>query len=101
MNFELCKIEKVALGGMKLVEKNGRRYLVAHTVTDEWFVTDEDCTHETGPLSEGELNNYEITCPVHGAVFDCRTGEAMGLPATEPLKIYKVKIKDNRVTIDI
>ena len=34
-------------------------------------------------LSEGDLIGKEITCPLHGAIFDVTTGEVLEGPAGE------------------
>jgi nitrite reductase/ring-hydroxylating ferredoxin subunit len=49
------------------------------------------CTHEEGPLSEGEVLGHEVTCPWHGAKFDIRTGEVLGPPAYEANALQRAR----------
>jgi len=46
------------------------------------YAIGDACTHRGGSLSEGSVEGTEVTCPLHGAVFDLATGEAKGPPAS-------------------
>lgn len=59
----------------------------------------DNCTHISGPLNEGELAGYVITCPWHLAQFDVRNGKVLRGPARQDLYSYPVKIKDNSVLL--
>jgi 3-phenylpropionate/trans-cinnamate dioxygenase ferredoxin component len=56
-----------------------------------FFAIDNACTHEEGPLAEGEIEGHEVACPWHGARFDVRTGKVLCAPAYEDLQRYKVR----------
>ena len=47
--------------------------------------------HAAIPLSEGDVGDGEIECYLHGSRFDLRTGEPLGLPATEPVAVYPAR----------
>ena len=64
---------ELPMGGKKLVEVDGRAIAVFN-VDGTLFAIDDVCTHDGGPLAEGELIGCEIECPRHGARFDVRTG---------------------------
>ena len=49
-------------------------------VDGNFFALSNACTHEEGPLAEGEILGHEAICPLHGAEFDIRTGEVLGPP---------------------
>jgi 3-phenylpropionate/trans-cinnamate dioxygenase ferredoxin subunit len=76
--------------------------LAAVRVNDEVFVVSDRCTHAEASLSEGEVDTDELTveCPRHGAAFDLRTGEALTLPATRPVRSYSVEIRGDEVWVD-
>ena len=61
-------------GSMLKVETNGKQ-IVLSMVEGKVYAIDEICTHEGGPLDEGELNGYDLKCPWHYAVFDVRNGK--------------------------
>jgi 3-phenylpropionate/trans-cinnamate dioxygenase ferredoxin subunit len=80
------------------VEVDGKPVCVAR-VGDEVFAVSNICTHSYAELSEGEVKNFSIECWLHGADFDLRTGEALTLPATEPLETFLVARDGNEITI--
>ena len=57
------------------------------------------CTHYSGPLGEGLCVDGQIRCPWHHAVFDLTTGEAVGGPALNPIKVYQPDERDGRVYV--
>lgn len=59
------------------------------------------CTHDGGPLGEGELVDSQIECPRHGARFDVKTGKALCLPAVLPVPTYKVEVRGDEVWIGV
>jgi 3-phenylpropionate/trans-cinnamate dioxygenase ferredoxin component len=61
----------------------------------------DECSHATVPLSEGEIDGCTIECWLHGSRFDLRTGRPIGLPATEPVPVYPVKIEGDDVLVAI
>tara|TARA_B100000315_G_C14015567_1_gene336504 strand:- start:44 stop:358 length:315 start_codon:yes stop_codon:yes gene_type:complete len=65
------------------------------------YAIENQCSHMNYPLSDGELNQYEIECIYHGAKFDIRNGEPTSLPATENIRTYEVVIKEEEVFICI
>jgi 3-phenylpropionate/trans-cinnamate dioxygenase ferredoxin subunit len=87
-------------GGKKLVEVDGRAIAV-FDVGGEFYAIDDVCTHDGGPLAEGDLEGYEIRCPRHGARFDVRTGKALCLPAFEPVATHNVEVRGNDVYVAI
>jgi len=59
------------------------------------------CSHQKKPLVNGRLRNCAITCPVHGAKFNLETGEALNLPATQPIPTYEVRVVDDWVEVKV
>jgi 3-phenylpropionate/trans-cinnamate dioxygenase ferredoxin subunit len=68
---------------------------------DEVFAIEDECSHAAVALSEGEVEDCTIECFLHGSRFDLRTGKPTGLPATEPVPVFPVKIDGDDVLIDI
>lgn len=64
---------------------------------DQWHVIEDVCTHDGQPLTNGPISDCAITCPRHTARFDLRTGKALCMPATEPIRVFKVEIRDDAV----
>ncbi len=66
---------------------------------DEVFAVRDECTHAAVPLSEGEVDGATIECWLHGSRFDLRTGAALNLPATAPVRTYPVRIHEGHVQV--
>ena len=61
---------------------------------------EDQCPHQSMPLSAGELCADEsIECPWHGARFDIRTGACRQGPATDPVRVFAVEVRDGQVII--
>lgn len=61
-------------GGLLGVDLNGNKIVLA-MVNGQVFAMDAICSHQGGPLEEGTLEGFNLTCPWHYAVFDVRTGK--------------------------
>jgi 3-phenylpropionate/trans-cinnamate dioxygenase ferredoxin subunit len=61
----------------------------------------DECSHAQIRLSEGDVGDGEIECYLHGSRFDLRTGEPIGLPATEPVPIYRCLVEGEDVLVDV
>lgn len=59
----------------------------------------DECTHESVPLSEGEVADHAIECWLHGSRFDLATGRALSRPATRPVAVYGVRIDGEDVLV--
>jgi len=86
---------------MGAFDLDGEMILVAN-VDGEWFAIGNTCSHAEASLSEGALDTEGCTvaCPLHGAVFDLRTGEALEFPAEEPVLAYLVTVEDDEVCVE-
>ena len=74
--------------------------LVIFNVNDHYYAIADLCTHDDGPLEDGELEAHEVMCPRHGARFDIRTGAALCLPATSPVPTYEVKVEGDVIYVE-
>ncbi|MBY0359062.1 MAG: non-heme iron oxygenase ferredoxin subunit [Candidatus Obscuribacterales bacterium] len=84
----------------KVFPLNGKRVLVAN-VDGVFYAIDDRCTHDNGPLGEGELCGSEVECPRHGARFDLRTGKALCLPAVGAVSTYKIDIREGDLYVGL
>lgn len=101
MEFQrVAKLTEIPDPGRLVVEIDDQ-LVVLLRVSGEVFAIDDVCTHDGGPLSEGELNDHTIACPRHGAKFDIRSGAALTMPATRPTKVHDVKVEGDDVFVRI
>ena len=99
--IEICKKEDVPLGQVKVFEAAGRRVAVCHVEEGSFYVVDDVCTHDDGPLGEGELFGNAIECPRHGARFDVRSGKVLALPAVTPICTYPIRTEGDAIQVEM
>lgn len=101
MSFtKVCATDDVAPGEMLRFEGGPEPILIAN-VDGEFFATQDTCTHEEWPLSEGFLEDGLIECSLHWAKFCARTGKAKTLPACVDLRTYPVRVEGDAVLVDL
>lgn len=93
-------IEEIPAGRVKLLLNEAEDLRIAVCNVDgEFYAIEDICTHDGGPLDQGDLEGDEIECPRHGARFNVRTGQATLMPAVMPVRTYPVKIEGDRVLV--
>ena len=68
-------------------------------IDDDYLCVADVCTHDGQPLGDGPIADGQITCTRHGARFDLTTGDALCMPATEPVAVYSVQIDDGQIRV--
>ena len=68
-------------------------------VEGEYYCIEDLCTHDGGPVAEGEIDGFSIECPRHGALFDIRDGSVLSMPAVVPIPTYEVRIEGDDILV--
>src|SRR5262245_53314506 len=97
---KVAKLHDVIEGQAKVFEAGDERVALCK-VDGTVFALADVCTHDGGPLGEGDLDGYEIICPRHGARFDVRTGAVLAFPAIMPVASYPVKVDGDDVYVQL
>jgi ferredoxin-NADP reductase/nitrite reductase/ring-hydroxylating ferredoxin subunit len=81
-------------GSLLKVEPEGKP-IVLSLVNGKVYALDAVCSHEGGPLEEGTLEGYNLTCPWHYAIFDVRNAKVSDQTvwATD-LNSYAVQVEE-------
>jgi len=95
-----CGLSELEEDTPKRVELDGTPVSVVKT-EGEVFAINDICSHANVSLSEGEVEDCQIECWLHGSSFDLRTGKPSGLPATRPVPVYPVQIEEGSVFVDV
>lgn len=102
------KCEYIAIGpdaelldGKRIFVEIDNLPIVVFRVGGELFAIADACSHDDGPLGDGDLNGHEIICPRHGARFDIRTGKALSLPAVLDITAYPVRVVTQQIEIGL
>ena len=100
---DVCKLAELPEGEMRLVEADGRKIGVFHCADGELLAIEDRCSHDDGPLAEGEFDAASCTveCPRHGSLFDLRTGKPRTLPAYRPVETFEVRVDDDEVKLEL
>ncbi|MGU7768640.1 non-heme iron oxygenase ferredoxin subunit [Burkholderia sp. MR1-5-21] len=75
------------------IEIAGRRiglFLIDQSV----YAIDDVCTHGQALLTDGEVEGYEVECPLHAGLFDVRSGKALTAPLSRDARVYATRIDD-------
>lgn len=96
--IRVAKLADVAPGAVIRVEAAGRA-IALYNLDGTLYATDEICSHAYASLAEGFLDGETIECPLHGATFSIKTGEALTPPAVEPLATYAVRVEGDDVLV--
>lgn len=67
-------------------------------INGQFYAISDVCTHDGGPLVEGNLDGEWVTCPRHGARFNIKTGKQT-MPAISPVPLFQVKIEGDDILI--
>jgi nitrite reductase/ring-hydroxylating ferredoxin subunit len=97
---KVATINEIPAGQAKKVTV-GNRQVALFNVDGTFYAIDNTCTHRGGPLSEGEVEGKEVTCPWHGARFDVSTGTHLSPPAPRDVASYKVQVVGEEVQVDV
>jgi len=93
-----CALSEIPDSGILSVEIDQDEIAIVRT-EGEVFAIRDWCSHAAVPLSEGEIYDHTVECWLHGSCFDLRTGQPTGLPATEPVPVYPIKIEGDDVYV--
>jgi 3-phenylpropionate/trans-cinnamate dioxygenase ferredoxin subunit len=98
----VCKSDELGEGERRLVEADGLKIGV-FKVAGELLAIEDRCSHDDGPLAEGELDAKACTveCPRHGSLFDLRNGKPKTLPAYAPVDTFEVRVEDGEIKLEV
>ena len=101
----VASVGEVPPGAARRVSVAGRT-IALFNLDGRFYALADRCPHEGGVLSLGALEGSRVSCPVHGAVFDLRTGRAVEPPAGETtlpadVRIYRTQVNGSEVEVEI
>ncbi len=96
----VCSTEELPAGERMFLEVDDQSIVLLNYGGDYYAIADL-CTHDDGPLGEGEIEDHEIICPRHGARFNIRTGEVLALPAITDIPVYPTRVVDGMIEIGL
>jgi len=97
---QLAPAGELPPGERMFVEIDGKPIVIFNLAGNLYAIGDV-CTHDDGPLGDGNLEGDDIVCPRHGARFDLRTGKVTSMPAVVDIPAYPVRVVDGKIEIGI
>ena len=108
MDLNQRKIEYIAVGSVNELHDGQRLFveiddasIVIMNIAGNYYAIADVCSHDDGPVGEGNIEGFEIICPRHGARFDIRTGKVISLPAFVDIPAYPVRLVGGQIEIGI
>ncbi len=98
--LEILPADQLPTGERIFIEVNGRSIVIIN-LAGLFYAIGDVCSHDGGPVGEGQIEGYEIICPRHGARFDIRNGKVTFLPAVEDIPAYPVRVVDGMIQIGL
>jgi len=96
----VAKTAELPPGAREVFEVDGL-YIAVFNVDGRYYAIEDRCTHDDGPLAEGDLDGYTIICPRHGARFDIRDGRVLSMPAVIPVPWFPVRVEGDEIQIGL
>jgi 3-phenylpropionate/trans-cinnamate dioxygenase ferredoxin subunit len=97
----VCAVDDLPTLGAVQAEIAGQKIAIVRDSAGDIHAIDDTCSHANVSLSEGDVEDGEIECWLHGSRFDLRSGKPTGLPATSPIAVYPVKIDGDDVFVSV
>lgn len=94
----VAKTAEIPPGEREIFDVEGY-YIAVFNVNGTYYAIEDRCTHDDGPLVEGDLDGYEIACPRHGARFDIRTGKVLSMPAVVDVPWFPVRVEGDDIQV--
>ena len=95
---KVASLSELSSGEMKMVTLGEEDILLAN-VDGKIHAVSDLCSHADASLSDGYIEEGEVECPLQGSRFNLTTGEALNLPADEPLKVYEIKVEGDDIFV--
>jgi 3-phenylpropionate/trans-cinnamate dioxygenase ferredoxin subunit len=87
--------------GQRLFIEIDETPIVILNIAGNYYAVADVCSHDDGPVGEGNIEGFEIICPRHGARFDIRSGKALALPAFVDIPAFPVRVVGDQIEIGI
>jgi cell fate regulator YaaT (PSP1 superfamily)/nitrite reductase/ring-hydroxylating ferredoxin subunit len=76
--MQLGPASELAAGAMKVEDLGGPKVAIFN-VDGVLHAISNECGHQGGPLGEGKLEGFSVTCPWHGWKYDVTTGHCLSV----------------------
>lgn len=79
----------------------GSNEIAIYNLAGKFFATDDICTHAYASMADGFIEDGIVECPLHAGRFEIATGKALGVPVTQDLKVFKLRVDGDSIYVDV
>ena len=90
----------IPIGQLRAFQAGHTRIVIGNS-GDGYFALADECSHDSAPISDGNLVGNNIVCPRHGAKFDIHTGAVTGPPAVIGIDKYELRIEGEDILVKV
>jgi nitrite reductase (NADH) small subunit len=94
--IKVAEVKDIPPGDSKCVSCGNER-IALFNVDGEFYAISDMCPHAGGPLSEGWVEDGEVTCPWHGWSFKLKSGGGM----SDGVERYRVHVEGEVIKIEL
>ena len=98
--IEIAPVSELPNGERLFIEIEGRA-LVIFNIAGQYFAIGDVCSHDDGPVGDGDLEGLNVVCPRHGGEFDVQTGKAVQMPAVVDIPAYAVRVVEGMIQVGV
>lgn len=98
--YQVAGVEELPPGERLFIEVDDTPVVILN-VDGKYYAIGDVCTHDGGPVGDGQLDGFQIICPRHGARFDIRSGKVVALPAVVDIPWFPIRVVDNQIEIGV
>ena len=95
------RLDDLSPGQVRTLDAEDQPVAVCRATDGQVYAVEDVCTHDDGPLGEGQLDGFQIECPWHGARFDIRTGQVLCMPAVVDIRTFPVRVEDGEIFVGL
>ncbi|MEY8827855.1 non-heme iron oxygenase ferredoxin subunit [Sedimentitalea sp. XS_ASV28] len=77
----------------------GRRPVAVYDTPSGLYASLALCNHGGADLCDGYFDGHVIECPLHQGAFDVRDGKPVAAPATKPMRVLELRVRDDMVQV--
>ena len=101
-SYELCRADEIEPGTARRFDAGPHRIAVVR-IGEDFYAIGDRCSHADYSLAEGDVDEDALTleCWKHGSTFDLKTGEPTVLPATRPVPVYEIEVREGSVVVNV
>lgn len=98
--IEIAPVSELPNGERLFIEIEGKA-IVIFNIAGQYFAIGDVCSHDDGPVGDGDLEGFSVVCPRHGGEFDVQTGKAVQMPAVVDIPAYAVRVVEGMIQVGI